>query len=137
MAANNRKLKLLYLDIGGNRFEAQLTNWQITNGTGDPDIHYTYAPDGAFAEAADDSYQLELHFYADWRSAGVSDYLWANDGNTVNFTIDHLPDIVGEHVRWTGQVQIKAPSVGGEVRTTELTETTLGIVGKPVYTRVG
>lgn len=137
MVANNRKLKIITLDIGGSQFQAQLSEWKIVNDTDDAEIRYTFAPDGAFAESADDSYQLELKFYADWRSGGVSDFLWAHDGETVTFMIDHLPDIVGEHVRWTGSVQIKAPDVGGEVRTTEITETTLAIVGKPVYARIG
>lgn len=137
MAANNRKLKIITLDIGGTQFQAQLSEWKIVNDTDDAEIKYTFAPDGAFADAADDAYQLELKFYADWRSGGVSDFLWAHDGETVSFSLDHLPDIVGEHVRWTGSVQIKAPDVGGEIRTTEATETTLTIVGKPTYTRIG
>lgn len=138
MTANNRKLKIITLDIGGSEFQAQLTDWKITNDTDDAEIKYTFGGDDeAFAEEADASFKLELKFYSDWRSGGISDFLWAHDGETVTFQLDHLPDIVGEHVQWGGSVQIKAPSVGGEIRTTEVTEATLAIVGKPVYARIG
>jgi hypothetical protein len=36
-------------------------------------------------------------------------------------------------VQWSGQVKLKAPNAGGEARTTEMTEVTLQIVGKPTY----
>ncbi len=78
-----------------------------------------------------------MTFYSDWRSGGISDYLQENDEVQVSFQLDHHPDIVGEHVRWTGDVKIKAPTVGGDVRTTETTAVTLQCVGKPEYERVG
>jgi len=135
VSAHNRKLKFITLDIGGANFEIQLTSWKITNDTDDGEKVDTFAPDGGFVEEADAAYKLELKFLADWRAAGISDYLWDNDGETVAFQLDHLYDVPGEHVRFTGEVQIKAPSVGGDVRTTELTEVTLVCVDKPVKTR--
>ena len=138
MAATNYKLKVATLDIGGSQFQGQVTQMTIENNTDDPTIFYTFGGDGSsFAEAAEDSYVLSLTGFADWTLGGFSDFLWAHDGETVTFQLDHHPDVVGSHVRWTGQVQIKAPTSGGEIRTTETTETTLGIVGKPVYSRVG
>lgn len=135
MAAHNRKLTQLTLDIGGTEFQIQCRTAEIQNNTDDGETFYTFDPDGAFVEAADDSYALNLEFYADWRSAGISDYLWLNDGNTVAFELVHHPDRPAEQVTFSGDVLIKAPNVGGEVRTTEITSTVLQIVGKPTYSR--
>lgn len=137
MTAHNRKLKIITLDIDGSEFQAQLREWTLNNGTGDGETFYTYGGDAeSFIEAAEAEFTLECTFFADWRSDGISSYLWAHDGETVTFQLDHHPDIVGEHVRWSGSLQIKAPSVGGEVRTTEETAVTFTIVGKPTFERV-
>ena len=135
MGANHRKLKSILLDIGGSNFERQLTSWQIKNGTGDPTITETYAPDGAFAEAADDDYSMDLTFISDWTANGVSDFLWDHDAETVTYQLDHLYDIPGEHVRFEGEVLVKAPDVGGDQGATEQTTITLKCVLKPVKTR--
>lgn len=136
MPINNRRLKRVTFTIGGTDFACQLRSWKINNDTEDGETLYSYCPDGEDREETDDSYSLELSFFSDWKSAGVSEYLWANDKQRVAFVLDHHPDIVGEAQRFTGTVVIKAPSVGGEVRTTELTEVTLQIIGKPVKVRL-
>jgi hypothetical protein len=136
MSAHNRKLQVLTLDIGGNEFQIQCRVAELQNNTDDGTFFPTYDPvDGGFIEAAEDSYALNLEFYADWRSDGVSDYLWSQDGTTVSFQLDHHEDIPAEHVRWVGEVLIKAPNVGGEVRTTEITSTVLQCAGKPTFSR--
>jgi hypothetical protein len=138
MAVNHRKLMKATLSIGGIEFQNQLSTFNLSNDTDDPEQFHTYGGEGeSFAEAADDAYTLELTFYADWRSNGVSDFLTANDGSTLPFILDHHPDVVGEHVRRAGDVLIKAPNMGGEIRTTETTETTLTVIGKPSYERIG
>ncbi len=137
MTANHNKMKDSTLSIGGVQFEEQLTEFKLNNDSDDPEQFYTFDPDGGFQEAADDAYSLDLKFFADWRAGGISDYLVAHDGETVAFVLDHNVDIVGQHIRQSGSVLIKAPSIGGAVRTTELTETKLGVIGKPVYTRIG
>jgi hypothetical protein len=136
VTAHNRKLKILVLDIGGTEFQIQCRKAEVQNNTDDGEFFPTYDPDdGGFVEAADDSYALDLEFYADWRSNGISDYLWLQDGNTVTFSVTHNSDIPAETVSWTGEVLIKAPNALGDVRTTEVTATTLQIVGKPDYNR--
>lgn len=136
MAVHNRKVKLITFTLDGTAFECQVKTWNIANNTDDGERYYTQCPDGEFREDAEPDYALELEFFADWRSNGISDFLWSNDQETVAFVLDHHPDIVGEHVRWTGSVKVKAPNVGGEARTTEMTEVTLPIVGKPTYARI-
>ena len=137
MAAINYKLKVATLNLGGTEFQDQITTMQITNDTDDGETFFTFGGDDAsFIEAADPSFTLELTAFADWTLGGISDYLWAHDGETVTFQLDHHPDVVGSHVRWAGSVQIKAPGAGGEIRTTETTETTLVIVGAPIYSRI-
>lgn len=136
MAAHNRRLKTITFTLGATAFECQVKSWQIVNNTEDGERQFTFCPDGEFYEEADDTYALELTFFSDWRSGGISDFLVANNQTNVAFQLDHHPAIVGEHVRWTGTVKVKAPTVGGEVRTTEMTEVTLPVIGKPVYARI-
>jgi hypothetical protein len=136
MGAHNRKLHKLTLDIGGTEFQMQCRVATIENNTDDPEQFHTFGGDeGSFAEAADPSYSLALELYADWRTNGISDYLWLHDGQTVSFELVHHPDTPAETVSWSGELLIKAPNVGGEVRTTELTTTTMAIIGTPVYSR--
>lgn len=135
MAAHNRKLKLIEFSIDGTSFECQVQSWQVVNNTEDGELYYTFCPDGEFREDAEPDYALELTFFSDWRSDGISDFLTLHDQQTLAFVLDHHPDIPAEHVRWTGEVKVKAPSAGGEARTTEMTEITMPIIGKPVYTR--
>ena len=136
-ATHNRKLKLINFAIDSVSFECQVQTWNLANNTEDGEKFYAFCPDGEFREDAEPDYALELTFYADWRSDGISDFLTAHDQETVDFTLDHHPDIPEEHVRWTGQVKLKAPNVGGDARTTEMTEATLQVIGMPEYTRVG
>jgi hypothetical protein len=140
MSVHNRKIKLIEFGLGDGldeiEFQCQVQSWTLTNNTDDGEQMYAQCPDGAFREETDPDWALEVTFYADWRSDGISDYLWAHNGETVPFRVDHHPDISAEHVQFTGEVMIKAPNVGGEARATEMTETTLSLVGEPTYTRV-
>lgn len=135
MTAHNQKLKVITLDIGGSEFQAQVSTWKLNNDTDDPKTVYVFATGEEFAEDADPAYSLDVTFYSDWRSNGISDYLWQHDGQDVTFQLDHHPDIAAEHVRWNGTLHIKAPSVGGDVRTTETTEVKFLIIGTPTYSR--
>jgi hypothetical protein len=127
--AHNRRLKLINFTVGGTAFECQLNSWNLDPGAEDGDRQYTYCPDGAFIEETDDEPTLELTFFSDWRSGGISDFLWSNANTEAAFVLDHHPDIVGEHVRWSGKVLVKPAPVGGDARATETTEVTLQIVG--------
>lgn len=137
MTVNHRKLRVAGLTLDGIPFQEQCRIINLVNNTDDPEIFYTFGGDGSsFAEAAEPSWTLELTAYADWRANGISDWLTAHDGETVGFVADMQPDIVGEHTRRTGSVIIKAPSVGGEIRTNEETVTSLAVIGKPTYARI-
>lgn len=135
MSVHNRRIKLIEFSVDGTQFECQVRSWNLANNTDDGDVMYTLCPDGEFREDTDPDFSLELTAFADWRSDGISDFLWSHDGETLDFQLDHHPDIPAEHVRWTGQVKVKAPNVGGEARATEQTEITLPVIGKPTYTR--
>lgn len=135
-ATHNRKLKLIEFDINGTQFECQVQSWKIANNSDDGEKMFSQCPDGEFREEPEPDYALELTFFADWRSNGISDFLWAHKGETLAFTLDHHPDVVGEHVQWTGSVLVRAGDVGGDARTTEMTEVTLQCVGEPTYTRL-
>ena len=132
---HNRKLKVITLDIGGTNRECQVSTWQMNNNSEDGAKLYSFCPDGEAVEDTDPDYSLDLSFFSDWTPGGISDWFVLHDGETVPFQLDHHPDIVGEHVRWAGELKVKAPNVGGEVRTTETQEITLQCIGKPEYTR--
>ncbi|MCW6008502.1 hypothetical protein K1W54_28755 [Micromonospora sp. CPCC 205371] len=135
MSTHNRRIKQIEFTLAGVAFQCQVQNWNMANNTEDGEKLYAQCPDGEFREDADPDYALELTFFSDWRSDGISDFLTAHDMEWVAFQLDHHPDIVGEHVRWTGEVKVRAPNAGGEARATEMTEVTLPVKGKPVYTR--
>ena len=137
MSVHNRRLKLITFTLDGQSFECQVKTWKLDPGEEDGERMYTFCEDGEFEEETDDDPTLELSFFSDWRSNGISRYLWENGGSVVAFQLDHHPDIVGEHVRWTGDVKLKRPAVGGDARTTEVTDITLKIIGEPEFTAVG
>lgn len=128
MSIHQRRLKLIQFTLGGEAFECQVRTWNLDPGEEDGERIYTYCPDGEDVEETDTDPSLSLTFFSDWRSGGVSDYLWTHRGQKVAFQLDHHPDIPGEHVRWTGTVKIKAPAVGGDARTTEVSEITLQVI---------
>lgn len=135
MSTHNRKIKQIQFTVDGTSFECQVQAWKIVNNTEDGERYFAQCPDGEFREDGEDDYALELTLFSDWRSDGISDFLTQNDKSEVDFQIDHHPDIAAEHVRWVGTVKLRAPDAGGEARTTEMTEVTLQIKGKPVYSR--
>lgn len=135
MSLHNRKLKQITFDLDGSEFQCQISQWQLTNNTEDGEKIYSFCPDGEAIEETDADWALDLTFYSDWTVNGISDYLMTNDGEDVEFTLDHHEGIVGEHVRWVGTVRIKAPNVGGEIKTTETQQITLRCIGVPVYSR--
>lgn len=137
---HNRRLKKIQFALNALNFECQLSSWSLDPGIEDGDRHYTFCSneaDNSFIEETDQEATLELTFFSDWRSNGISDFLWANSGQEATFTINHHPGVAGEHVQWTGRVMLKAPAVGGEARAIEVTEITLAVIGKPTYTRIG
>jgi len=135
MAVHASRLKIIEFKIGDTDYAGQLRSWTLDPGTDDGDRQWTF--DGSsFVEDTDNEPTLELTFFADWRSEGISAFLWENQGETAQFTLDHHPDKPEEHVRWTGSVQLKAAPAGGDARTTEETEVTLPIIGDPVFERV-
>jgi hypothetical protein len=139
MSIHNRRLKLIEFSLGAIAFECQVKSWNLDPGISDGERLYSFCPDGADVEETDPEPTLELEFFSDWRSDGISDFLWSHSGEDATFTLNHHPDIAAEHVRWTGTVRLKAPPVGGEARATEMTSITLQVIGDVTdgYTRVG
>jgi|SRR5690606_15093959 len=136
MSVHHRKLKQIEFSIDETQFECQVQQWSLDPGIGDGERNYAFCPDGEFIDDPEPEPTLELTFYADWRSDGISAFLWEHKGEEAEFVLDHHPDIPAEHVRWTGRVRLRPGPVGGEPRTTELTEVTLEIVGEPKFERV-
>lgn len=137
VAVHTRRLKIVTFTLAGVAYECQLNAWSMINNTVDGTKTFTYCPDSEFRTETDNDWSLQLKFYADWRAGGISDYLMNNSRAVAAFVLDHMPDIVGEHVRWSGNCVIKAPSVGGDIRTLEETSVTLLVLGLPTYARIG
>lgn len=142
MTIHQRRLKIITFTLGGMEFSCQVQSWTMSAGIKTGDRQYTYCSDGegsnSFIEETDGEPSLKLKFFSDWRSEGISDYLWANNMTTVAFVLDHHPDIAGEHVQWSGTLQLQAPDVGDEARKTEMQEVELPIIGpEPTYERIG
>jgi hypothetical protein len=135
VTAHNRKLKRIIFDLDGAEYQAQITSFKMVNGTEDPEITYTFEPGEEFADEADPTWTLDMSFVADWTVGGISTYLTEHTGEQVSFQLDLHPDQPTDHVRWSGQIKLKAPDVGGDVRTTEKTDMTFAIVGEPVFSR--
>lgn len=133
---HHRKLRRIMLQLDGTDYSEQLQTGRVVNNTGDPERFFTFGPVGEFLEPAEPEWALELTLYSDWRSSGISAYLTENDNQIVPFTFELHPGVTGEHVRYTGNVLIKAPSAGGEARAQDMTEVTLQIEGKPTFEQV-
>jgi hypothetical protein len=135
---HTRRLKIVVFTINGVDYTCQLNAWTVLNNTVDGTKTFTYCGNPSeFRTETDNDYSLQLKFFSDWRSAGISDFLWNNSRAVAAFQLDHMPDVIGEHVRWNGNCVIKAPSVGGDLRALEETSVTLLILGLPTFTRVG
>ncbi|TDP97649.1 hypothetical protein [Labedaea rhizosphaerae] len=133
-----RRLKVVVFTIGGQSFDCQLQSWTMDPGEDDGDRQWTFCSEAStpenptpnsFIEETDGEPTLQCTFYSDWRENGISDYLYAHNKEVADFVLDHHPDIVGEHVRWSGQLVIKAPPVGGDARDTEQSEVTFQVLG--------
>lgn len=143
-APKARKLKTITLVLGGSNVEHQLKSWTLTNNTKVGNTTFVFGGNlldptmpGAIVEDTDPDWSLDLTFLSDWASGGISNFLTVQDGQTVTFVLDHLPNQVGEHVRFSGSVKIAAPSVGGDANTTEETQVSLKVVGSPTFIPVG
>lgn len=141
-AIKQRRLKIISFTLNGTEYSAQITSWKVSAGikTGNRVYTFNVAGEGqnSFVEETDGEPSLDIKFLADWTVGGISDFLWTNNMTVVPFVIDHHPDIVGEHGRLSGTVQLQAPDTGGDARATEEQEVTLPIIGAiPTYVHVG
>lgn len=133
---HNRRHKQIEFEIGvGNRFECQISNWTLDPGEQDGDYMFTLCPDGEFTEETDPQATLAITYFADWRSGGLSDYLWANRGTVAAVRIRQHPQLVGETVQFAGSLRLKAPPTGGEARSTETQEVTFQVTAV-TYARI-
>lgn len=142
MTVNHRKLKEITLSFGTDpddiQAECQVTSWNVNNNTGDGDRVFTFCPDGEFVEDAEPEWTLRIAFAADW--AGLSDYFYVHDGETVAFALEAHTDVAASpsapHPKWVGSVKVKAPSAGGDARTTDSQEIEFPVIGIPTYSKV-
>jgi pterin-4a-carbinolamine dehydratase len=139
---HQRRNKIISFTLAGVEFSTQITSWKVSAGIKTGNRVYTYSSAGeghnTFVEETDGQPTLQIKFLDDWRISQISDYIWANSMQVAAFTIDHHPDIVGEHVQVSGSVQVQAHDIGSDSRLTEMADVTWPIMGPlPTYTRIG
>jgi hypothetical protein len=140
MSVHQNRLKILNFTIDGIAFDCQINSWNMNPNAKTGTHEYTYCAAGEgnndFYEETDDQWTLEIKFFSDWRVNGISDYLMSHNKDVAAFVLDHHPDISGEHVRWSGNLVVLAPAIGGDSRTTESQDITFSVLGIPDYERV-
>lgn len=140
MVAHNRRLDYITLEIDGENYECQITNWKINPPTTIGEKKYTFCPDGEFREETDpEDWTLDLTWVTDWRVGGLDRILWAAGTSApetpLDFTLVNHPTRTGEAVSWDGQFYPRCPPAGGEARATEMTEMSfVGVGDVPVPT---
>ena len=134
MTINYRKYTAAVLNIGGEvDYSCQATTAGVTNATPDGNKVYTFCASGAgeFRETPDPQYTLPLKWISDWSSTGLNRYVHDHNGETVAFTLTLDPGDADYERTWTGNVVLKEPNDGGDVRTTETSEVTWNCIGVP------
>lgn len=138
MTVHQRRLKIITLTVDSNSFDCQVSSWTFDPGVKPGALMYSFCSDGegnnSFYEETDEEPTLQLKFFDDWRSDGISTFLHDNVNTVVDFVLDHHPDIVGEHRRITGQLKVIPHPIGGDARVTEVGDVTLPVL--PGYTDV-
>ena len=135
MSPVHRKRKQITLSIDSVQYEVQVRNCIVLNNTEDGERQFTYGDGdggpGEFREEADPDYALEIEYFVDWSEDGISWALSQLDGQVVDFEFTDYPDVPAWTVTWSGQIKVKAPNAGGEVRATDMQTVTYPIIGKP------
>lgn len=143
MTVQHRKIKTITFTLDADaegvgtpvNFECQIRTWTLTPPQEDGETFFTQCPAGEFVEDAEPVWTLELGFFSDWQTDGISDFLMKHRGVEAPFVLAHHPDDAASHVTWTGVVKLKAPPIGGEARSTEQQTVTMRCVGEPAYAR--
>jgi hypothetical protein len=137
-----RRVKTISFMMNSVEYSTQISDWKVSAGIKTGNRIYTQSVAGeghnSLIEETDGVPVLTLTFLADWTAGGISDYLWQHNMTVVTYTLDHHPDIVGEHIQFSGTVQLQAPDTGAIARTSESQTVNLPIIGAiPTYARIG
>lgn len=137
MAIKNRRFKTAIVTFTTPvlaDFSCQMMALSPTNNTPDGAKFKTFcaAGDGDGVEESDDDWSVTLRGKADWTPGGISRYLVANEGDTVELTINFDNGVEDWDREWVGSVVIKNPGDGGDAGGPQEFEVTLQYVGKPV-----
>jgi hypothetical protein len=95
---------------------AKIAKLQVT--AGDVVTVQTLCSDGTFSSVGNPSYALILEGVQDWTSDGLSAYLWANQGEVADFTLNAHGESAtptSDTPVMTGSVTLVAADYGGEV----------------------
>lgn len=132
---HKRRLQAVFT-LGGNSFECQISDYTVDPGVQDGERIYTLCPDGVSIEDTDNEPTLRVMFYEDFRSGGISDYLYLNSGARQAAELRINPDRADEYVGFSGTVIVRPYPVGGVARETQTGEVTFQVVDDDyTYTR--
>lgn len=136
MAVIESKLKTGKLTLGvapGTEFACQQTNVRLVPTVDESGDSVETLCGDVLAAATTTSWALEGTSIQDFDHVGsFIEYCYTNDGNTVDFTWQ--PNATA--TKFTGQVQIRAVEIGGDVNTRITSDFSWPCVGKPTPTWV-
>jgi|SRR5215217_1126943 len=136
MSLNVNRNKNISFTLDGTSVDCQVQSYTFDPGIDDGDVLYSYCSSGAnrTVQEVDDNPTLDVTFYADFHTTGVSRFLWEHKGEDVDFELVHLNDKADQKFTVTGVLRARPGPLGGDVRDNDMTETTFQVIS---YTATG
>jgi hypothetical protein len=136
---HSRRITTISLMVDSTDFSTQINDFSFDPGVKPGDLQFTLSSAGeghnSFYEDTDPTPTLEIKAYEDWRSAGLSNFIYSNVNRVVDFVLEQNPDIAEEHTTITGSLKIIPHVTGGAARTTAALDATFPVL--PGYTYDG
>jgi hypothetical protein len=131
-----RRITTISLTVDGTDFSTQINNFVFDPGVTPGDQQFTLSSAGeghnAFFEDTDPKATLAIKAYEDWRSDGLSDFIYSNINAVVDFVLEQNPDIPDEHTLISGSLKIIPHATGGDARAYAQIDATFQVL--PGYT---
>jgi hypothetical protein len=136
---HQRRITTISLSVDGTDFSTQIQTFNFDPGVKVGTQQFTLSSAGeghnAFYEDTDPEATLEIKGYEDWRSDGLSDFIYSNVNAVVDFVLEQNPDVSAEHTLISGSLKIIPHVTGGDARTTAMLDATFPVFPGYSYTR--
>jgi hypothetical protein len=136
-----RRITTIVMTVDGTDFSTQLQTGVFDPGVTAGDQQFTLSSAGeghnAFYEDTDPKATLAVKGFEDWRSGGLSDFIYSNINAVVDFVFEQNPDIPAEHILVTGSLKIIPHATGGDARTYAMVDCTWPVLPGYAYDHPG